>query len=469
MSSDTTLQLQITLRHTKPRIWRRIRVSSESTLEQLHHTIQLCMGWTNSHLHGFTDAQDRGYGNPQHDGDNFFDWQDERLVSVGDVLPQEKAALMYEYDFGDGWEHDIKLEKRLPSHPDEQLPRCLHAVGVCPPEDVGGIGGFYAFLEAMADPTHPEHEAMQEWWGEEAFDTSNPDVEEINILLALQDVAGSEMTRRNRMGLDDMAGLSPNAMHRLLYQTYSCPEVLQWLAPEKPEAAPIMRMLKVMLDAMGEKGVKLTPKGNLPVAVVRAMVDAGVPEQLSRDARFDLRARSETDSLAVHVCRVLAELGGYLHKQKGRLLPQKRVLELAQQGHWGQMYLHLLECATTRFNWAYLGWHDEMLGIRTTAPFTLWLLNRAGDTWQDEWTFLEAWLQAFPVLEREADDWPHMPAREAVLNAMSHRLSNIYQWFGLIEQREGAGSEELGFLSDSWDIRKGPLFDQVIRFTAGTR
>ncbi|MFN3579606.1 MAG: plasmid pRiA4b ORF-3 family protein [Pseudomonas sp.] len=467
MSSAATLQLQITLRHIKPRIWRRIRVSGESTLEQLHRTIQLCMGWTDSHLHSFRDAQGQGYGNLLHDEDNFFSWKDERLVSVADVLPQEKASLVYEYDFGDGWEHDIKLEKRLPLHPGETLPRCLHAVGACPPEDVGGVGGFYEFLEALADPSHPEHEQVQEWWGEEEFDTSNPSVDEINMLLAIQDEAGQVMARHNNKGLDDLAGLSPHTLHGLLYQTYSRPDILQWSAPENPETAPIMRMLKVLLEAMGDKGLKLTPKGNLPVAVVRAMIDAGIAEQLSRYARFEGAARSEDDSLAVQVCRVIAELGGYIHKQKGRLLPRKRVLTLVQQGHWGQMYLHLLECATTHFNWAYMGRHDEMPGIQTTAPFTLWLLYIAGEKWQEESSLVDDWLEAFPVLEEEAQSLSFSSARRQVSNAMSHRLSHIYQWFGLIEQRQNPGRDELGLLVDSWSIRKGPLFDQVIRFVPG--
>lgn len=466
MSSTTTLQLQITLCHTKPRIWRRIRVDGASTLEQLHRTIQLCMGWTDSHLHCFRDAQGRAFGNLLHDEDSLFDWTDERLVTVADVLARDKAVLHYEYDFGDGWEHDIKLEKRLPPHAGETLPRCLHAVGQCPPEDVGGIGGFYAFLEAMEDPSHPDHEEVSDWWGADEFDNANPSVDEINQALALLDDAAPFVAQRNSTGLDDLAGLSPNVLHGLLYQTFDCPEV-HWSAPATPEAAPIIRMLQVLLEAMGAKGLKLTAKGNLPVAVVRAMIDAGIPEQLSRYAQFEARARSEDDSLAVHVCRIAAELGGFVHQQKGRLLPRKRMLTLVQQQQWGQIHLHLLKSIMTSFNWAYMDDYDEMPGIQVTSPFTLWLLHRAGDQWQEELVFLDDWLRAFPVLEREARHDIFLPAPVAVLSAMSHRLINLYHWFGLIEERENT-AESGGVKLRTFSIRKGVLFDQVVQFATAS-
>lgn len=94
----------------------------------------------------------------------------------------EKDSLIYEYDFGDGWEHKITLEKIVPWDTDAVLPLCIKAKGACPPEDVGGIWGYNSFLEALSDSEHPEHEEFKEWVGGE-FDAAAYDINEVNQLL----------------------------------------------------------------------------------------------------------------------------------------------------------------------------------------------------------------------------------------------------------------------------------------------
>jgi hypothetical protein len=90
------------------------------------------------------------------------------------VLKQEKDRLSYAYDLGDDWEHAIVLEKILPFDPGLRLPLCVKGCRACPPEDVGGIPGYANFLEAMADPSHPQHRDYVEWiagdWDPEHFD-----------------------------------------------------------------------------------------------------------------------------------------------------------------------------------------------------------------------------------------------------------------------------------------------------------
>jgi len=89
---------------------------------------------------------------------------------------------LYEYDFGDGWEHELLVEKILPAEPGVGYPRCLKGKRACPPEDVGGVWGYADFLEIMRDPNHPEHEDMLEWVGGE-FDPEVFDLEEVNAEL----------------------------------------------------------------------------------------------------------------------------------------------------------------------------------------------------------------------------------------------------------------------------------------------
>ncbi len=173
---STIYRLKVTLRGSRPPIWRRIEVRSDITLFQLHDVIQLAMGWTNSHLHQFRRGSTYyGPANPDLD----MPQQNEKRVRLNGVLRKPKDRMAYEYDFGDGWEHDVVLERSAAGLPDAPQVRVIGGKGACPPEDVGGIGGYYGFLEAIKDPAHPEHDDMLEWCGG-AFDPAAFDFEEVN-------------------------------------------------------------------------------------------------------------------------------------------------------------------------------------------------------------------------------------------------------------------------------------------------
>lgn len=163
-SENKIYQIKVTLRGSKPPIWRRLLVFGDTTLFDLHRIIQIAMGWTGYHLHQFV-INGEYYGIPSDE-----DWVpviDERDYALADVAPHEKSKFIYVYDFGDDWEHEIVVEKILPDDSQMEYPRCVKGKRACPPEDVGGIWGFEEFLEAMKDPEHEEHEAYLEWWGEQ--------------------------------------------------------------------------------------------------------------------------------------------------------------------------------------------------------------------------------------------------------------------------------------------------------------
>ncbi|MGA7978746.1 MAG: plasmid pRiA4b ORF-3 family protein [Chromatiaceae bacterium] len=177
----TTYQLKITLKGAKPPIWRRFLIESSVTLAKLHDAIQIVMGWTNAHLHQFiADGEYFGVPDPDFGLDEVLD---EKKYKLNQLLMDEKDSISYEYDFGDSWTHKITLEKILPFDAKAQLPFCVKGKGACPPEDVGGIWGYYNFLEALNDPEHSEHEDYLEWMGG-GFDPAAFDIEEVNKLLA---------------------------------------------------------------------------------------------------------------------------------------------------------------------------------------------------------------------------------------------------------------------------------------------
>ena len=173
-------QLKVTLRGSRPAIWRRVTVSSEVTLYELHRILQVVMGWMDSHPHEFERGRTL-YG--QSDPEFGVRRISERKIRLQDVLRKPRDRMRYQYDFGDSWEHDVLLEAVLPAGTEAQPPRVLDGKGACPPEDVGGIWGYAEFLEAIRDPQHPEHQSMLDWCGG-AFDPDAFDAAEINLVLA---------------------------------------------------------------------------------------------------------------------------------------------------------------------------------------------------------------------------------------------------------------------------------------------
>jgi hypothetical protein len=172
MLAATIARLRVKLDHVEPAVLRRIEVPLTIRLDRLHLVLQASMGWTNSHLYEIR-ARDVGWGtpDPDHDfGDGPLDARKARLV---DVLEDVGArSLTYLYDFGDGWEHSVRIERFSNAVPGLTYPRLVEAVGRCPPEDVGGPWGYRKFLDALADPNDEEHVETRQWIGDH-FDPTN--------------------------------------------------------------------------------------------------------------------------------------------------------------------------------------------------------------------------------------------------------------------------------------------------------
>jgi hypothetical protein len=181
--SATVHRLKVTLRGSRPPIWRRVVVPSNASLGELHDIVQLVMGWNDSHLHLF-QIGDTVYGNLrqlEELGDH-----EERMTRLGQIAPRVKQRFRYQYDFGDSWEHDIVVEAVTPPEPETLYPVCTGGKRRCPPEDCGGIWGYHDFLEAIADPTHPSHAVVRDWWNG-PFDAEAFDLDEVNRWLTEPD------------------------------------------------------------------------------------------------------------------------------------------------------------------------------------------------------------------------------------------------------------------------------------------
>lgn len=174
-AKTTIYRLRITLADVEPPVWRVVEVA-DCSLGELHDVIQVAMGWENSHMHQF--ILDGKYYGQDTGGD--LDVEDEAGIRLSRIFTgKKKPRLVYEYDFGDSWQHEIRLEKVLEPEPKVKYPRCVEGARACPPEDCGGAWGYADFLEAISDKKHPEHRDMTDWIGGK-FDPEKFSVAEVN-------------------------------------------------------------------------------------------------------------------------------------------------------------------------------------------------------------------------------------------------------------------------------------------------
>ena len=119
-------------------------------------------------------------------------------TTLGHVIEDTgKKTINYIYDFGDSWEHKIRIGRITDPVPGGLYPRLTEVTGKCPPEDVGGFPGYYGFLDAMADPKHPEHDHLKDWYGD-AFDPNQPETTNSNSKSSVSQNAGSPENQGNK-------------------------------------------------------------------------------------------------------------------------------------------------------------------------------------------------------------------------------------------------------------------------------
>jgi hypothetical protein len=165
------IQLKITLKNSSPPIWRRVLVYKQMNFHDLHYIIQKVMGWENDHLWEFKFKNQRiGIIDDEPEDFGFFEEDeiaDAEELQLDEIISRPKEKFDYEYDFGDSWHHEILVEKFLPYDKKTKYPICIKGKLNCPPEDCGGLWGYYNLLEAIEDKNHPEHKDMLEWLGGE--------------------------------------------------------------------------------------------------------------------------------------------------------------------------------------------------------------------------------------------------------------------------------------------------------------
>lgn len=358
MPSPDIYQLHISLDDIKPLIWRRILAPGNISLLDLHFLIQTAMGWTNSHLHAFLIAG-REYGLPTEEifpgQEEFRDSSEHQLnqfnLSPGDRIP-------YIYDFGDNWRHTILVED-IRTAGQEPVPACLDGARACPPEDVGSTGGYADFLEAIANPGHPEHGRFLAWIGgtfdPEAFHLTETD-------RALRSMETSEMMRVHLRYEPGEPG-----PHLVRYDSVTRWE--QGLSPSEQkllEALPLRRDIVSALTWLQQNPTRSTAKlGNFPLKAIRGiaalMVVPPPLEEKIGDRVYTLRR--EYEIRPIQFIHTLLETGGLITGAPGKKLILTERGERFLEADSPLQVWFLLETWWYHTNWMYR-YDIEYLGIR---------------------------------------------------------------------------------------------------------
>jgi len=178
---NLTYQFKITLYEISPLTWRRIQVPAKYTFWDLHVALNDVMGWLDYHLHAFHisklhEKKSVTIGIPDDEMDKYPvlpGWK----IPVSEYFIQPGQTASYEYDFGDGWQHEVLLEGILLREKGAKYPKCIGGERACPPEDCGGVTGYFRFLEIIKNPEHEEYEETVEWLKNHAINyyPYNPD------------------------------------------------------------------------------------------------------------------------------------------------------------------------------------------------------------------------------------------------------------------------------------------------------
>jgi hypothetical protein len=316
---SSVYQIKVTLNDSKPPIWRRVLVEDTTTLSKLHTILQTVMGWTDSHLHQFI-INDEFYGEPD---DEFSDIEtkNEKRYHLNQFVERKGFKFIYEYDFGDSWEHTLLIEAILPIEKGAVYPRCIEGKRACPPEDVGGVWGYEDFQKVIADPQDPEYEQMMEWLGVK-FDPERFNLDHVN--------EGLRHPRRARMEGDQDFYEPPQTDNKVEKNIVNWAAGLDKKQLALVESSALRRDMATFLSYLNKNRVVGTQTtGNLPLKAVREIcaqfVNPPALEEKIGDKVYKIR--SEDDVYLLYYLHTLANIGGFV------MGGQARVWKLTTEGY----------------------------------------------------------------------------------------------------------------------------------------
>ncbi|MBE0447209.1 MAG: plasmid pRiA4b ORF-3 family protein [Actinobacteria bacterium] len=388
---DKVYQFKISLKGITPLVWRRIQVPATYNFWDLHVAIQDAMGWLDYHLHDFhlddpvTGKQTRiGMILDELDPFDDYDVVPEKSQYILSWFLAENATARYLYDFGDCWEHEVKLEKILPKEKGASYPRCIAGERACPPEDVGGVSGYEQFLDAINDANNEDHERMLEWVGgsfdpeyfnaqEVSFD--NPDERWSIAFGGREGIALPLLHARNSKKFS-----ASTAGHSVEHDIKHDVEAQQDLT--RTTAAATANTLRIdmlaLLNYIGDRELKLTQAGNLMLKDVRAINELFVePKKLDYELGGCInKLRTEEEVYRVWFLRILSQKGSLTKIQRNKISLTKTAKEFLKKDPHDQL-LQLFTAWLTKDHWGrWLYWPEVVEPIMHKAYDVAYYLSK---------------------------------------------------------------------------------------------
>lgn len=286
---------------------------------------------------------------------------------------------------------------------------------------------------------------------------------EFSSLEEVQAALNQLTEKQNNSRLESFHGLSPAQMHRFLHNPFDSPELVSFAESiESPTEAPVLTLFALLVDAIGEKGLKPTVKGNLPRNVCREAALTFWGEEKYEDRTKYGAIRSEMDFFDLHCLRIVAELAGLVRKYKGKfILTAKCRKKITSQG-MAAVYPDLFMAYVQKFNWSYLDGSQDIPFIQQAFLFTLFLLSKYGGELRPQTFYEESFLEAFPILLNEIEQVSYQSREETVHRVYFYRtLYHFAAFFGLVKVQAIA---EVNY-PKQYELKKLPLLDQLVSFT----
>ena len=285
---------------------------------------------------------------------------------------------------------------------------------------------------------------------------------QFNSLAEVQAFTDRYTQQRNQHPLDEFHGLSPEQMYRILHFPFTSPEWVGFAdVLSTTPTAPILNLFDLLVEAIGEQGLKPTAKGNLPRKFCReAALSYWGEETLRENTRFGNINREE-DFLDLHVTRLVAELAGLIRKYKGRFILSRDCRSLLNGEGAPAIYPRLFKAYIEQFNWGYWDGYPEIRFIQSAFLFTLYLFTLYGDTWRPHTFYEDSFLHAFPMILQEMPPDSIIAPDEAVRNCYTWRtLVHFAGFFGL------AAVEPVSkkLLCREYRVKRLPLLHDVVQF-----
>lgn len=329
-AEPVTLRVRVDLTGTKPPVWRRLELASDLFLNEVHEIMQAAFGWTDSHLHRFGCgpsyySRETEYYLCHFSAEDGDEGVPEEQVRLDETLVDRGDKLFYAYDFGDDWQHVIRLEAVLAREESASQAICTGGSQPSPAEDCGGVGG-YTLLVAATDPEHPDHaaacEAYAEFYGPEidphGWAPTPFDVDQVNRLLADLGNVASPHEIVGPLG-DLLDGMWSTRAQRQLRQLLGSARLGDPVLIGADTAGAAVRPYMWLLERVGDDGIKLTQAGYLPPVHVEAAFT-----ELELDKVWIGTGNREDLTYPVLHLRQSAQQAGLLRKHRGQLLATKR-------------------------------------------------------------------------------------------------------------------------------------------------